>query len=339
LADAVALIEAVRASAPLQELEVGTRGRVVLKREDLGPTGTFKWRGALTACYAYRDDGVMEVVTASTGNHGAAVAWAATRLGMTAHVVVPRHAVSRKRALITAHGGQLHRSGDDLDGASTFAMELASRRGIPYFEDGGSEAQLDGVATVGTELAASSPLDAVFVPVGCGALAAGVAAGLKRQSCTAHLVGVQSVHFSRLTASFHGQSYVPTGEPTFADGLADDRVIEPAFSSCKRGLDDLITVDEGQLRDAVRMLWRLAGIRAEGAGAAALAGLLSYPQDRIAGRVAVIISGGNLDPAVAHELLGESAASSKQSVPEPGSGGTVAPSMEPPARTGPAPEA
>jgi threonine dehydratase len=288
-----------------------------MKREDLGPTGTFKWRGALTACRAYRNDGVTEVVTASTGNHGAAVAWAATRLGMTAHVVVPRDAVACKRDLITAQGGQLHRAGDHLDGASAYAMELADKRGIPCFEDGGSEAQLEGVATVGIEMATASPLDTVFVPVGCGALAAGVGDGLQRQSCAARLVGVQSVHFSRLTASFRERSYVPTGEPTFADGLADDRVIEPAFSACKGRLDDIITVDDGQLRDAVRMLWRIAGIQAEGAGAAALAGLLSYPQARIPGRVAVIISGGNLDPAVAHELLGESAASSEQSVADP----------------------
>jgi threonine dehydratase len=307
LVEPVELIRAVGAFTPVQSLELGGRRRVLMKREDLGPTGTFKWRGALTASRAYRDDGVTEIATASTGNHGAAVAWAATRLGMTAHVVVPRDAVARKRDLITAEGAELHDAGDDLKGAGIFAAEFAKERGIPYFEDGGSEAQLQGVTTVGEELADSTP-EAVFVPIGCGALAAGVGAGLERRSCSARIIGVQSVHFSRLAAAFHGRPYTPTGEATFADGLADDRVIEPAFSACKSRLDDVITVEEDQLRDAVRRLWQLAGIRAEGAGAAALAGFLSYP-DELPARVAVIVSGGNLDPDIAREILGDSAAS------------------------------
>jgi threonine dehydratase len=232
---------------------------------------------------------------------------------MTAHVVVPHDAVACKRDLITTHGGRLHRAGDDLAAASAFAAQLASESRIPYFEDGGSQAQLEGVATVGLELTSASPLDTVFVPVGCGALAAGVGAGLERRSCTPRIIGVQSRHFSRLAAAFHQRPYNPTGQPTFADGLADDRVIEPAFSACKNRLDDVITVEEDQLRDAVRTLWRLAGIQAEGAGGAALAGLLSYPQNAFAGRVAVIISGGNLDPIIARELVGESAASSERS--------------------------
>ncbi len=118
---------------------------------------------------------------------------------------------------------------------------------------------------------------------------------------------MQSVHFSRLAASFHDQPYVATGQTTFADGLADDRLIEPAFSASKSCLDDVITVDEEQLRDALRQLWQGAGIKAESAGAAALAGLLAYPTDELTGRVAVIVSGRNLDPDISKELLGDSA--------------------------------
>lgn len=285
-----------------------------MKREDLGPTGTFKWRGALAACQTYREDGIGEVVTASTGNHGAAVAWAATRLGMKAHVAVPRNAVGRKRDLITAEGAELHDVGEDLKEAGAFASELAEARGIPYFEDGGLEAQLEGVATVGEELGDSSP-EVVFVPIGCGALAAGVGAGLERRSRPAQIIGVQSIHFSRLAAELHNRPYTPTGETTFADGLADDRLIEPAFSACKTRVDDVITVEEDQLRDAVRLLWQRAGIRAEGAGAAAVAGLLAYEQE-LPGRVAVIVSGGNLDPDIAREISGDAAASSAPPGPD-----------------------
>jgi threonine dehydratase len=279
-----------------------------MKREDLGPTGTFKWRGALTACQAYRDDGVAEIATASTGNHGAAVAWAAERLGMKAHVVVPREVVGQKRDLVTRQGAQLHEVGDDLQEAGAFASELAEERGIPYFADGGSAAQIEGVATVGDELAQAAP-DLVFVPVGCGALAAGVGAGLERSGCATQLIGVQSVHFSRIAAEFHNRSYAPTGERTFADGLADDRLIDPAFSACIKSLDDVVTVEEHQLRDAVRILWQRGGIRAEGAGAAALAGYLASEQNA-SGRVAVVVSGGNLDPELGREILAGPATSS-----------------------------
>jgi threonine dehydratase len=302
--EALRLIRAVAHPTPVEPLGLEHAAQILVKREDLGPTGTFKWRGALTACDAYRAAGVTELVTASTGNHGAAVAWAAARLGLTAHVVVPREAAASKCDIVAAHGARLHRVGDDLDDSGAFAVELANERGIPFFEDGASVAQLDGTATVGVEMADLPPVDAVFIPVACGALAAGVGAGLQHVSPRPWMVGVQSIHFSRLTARFHRRPYASTGQPTFADGLADDRLIEPALSACIKHLDDMITVDEDQLREAVRALWEVADIRAEGAGAAALAGLLNYNRRAFRGSVALILSGGNLDASAAEELLG-----------------------------------
>ncbi len=302
----MSLIRTIAQPTPLEPIGLEQRAKVFLKREDVGPTGTFKWRGALTACDAYRVDGATELVTSSTGNHGAAVAWATARLGLVAHVVVPRDAADAKCELVAAHGAQLHRVGDDLDAASAFARELAEARGLPYFEDGGCAAQLEGTATVGSEIASQAPLEALFVPVACGALAAGVGAGVQQMSPKPWLVGVQSTHFSRLAAQFHSRPYSSTGESTFADGLADDRLVEPALSRCLQYLDDVITVDDDELREAMRVLWRLAEVRAEGAGAAALAGYLSYNGRASHGSVGLVVSGGNLDANLALEVLGSS---------------------------------
>src|SRR4051812_26887204 len=125
MTDPLALIRTVAPPTPVEPLFVAGPRRVLLKREDTGPNGTFKWLGALAACQSYRRAGASEVVTASTGNHGAAVAWAARRIGLTAHVAVPRDAVERKCAIIESHGARLHRIGDDLEAASAFALDLA----------------------------------------------------------------------------------------------------------------------------------------------------------------------------------------------------------------------
>src|SRR5690606_9944586 len=133
--------------------------------------------------------------------------------------------VPAKAAFIESQGATLHRSGPDLAAAAAHARRLAAEHDAPYFEDGASEAQLAGTATIGAELlAANLDLDAVVVPVACGALAAGLAAALHEHS-PVPVIGVQSIHFSRLAAQLRGEPSEPTGQPTIADGLADDRIV------------------------------------------------------------------------------------------------------------------
>src|SRR5262249_55079184 len=154
---------------------------ILLKREDAGPNGAFKWRGALCACEAFRRAGATAVITASTGNHGAATAWAAARGGMTAHVVVPEGVSGVKRDLIVAQNAVLHECGPSLVEAAEYADDLSRRLDAPYFEDGAVEAQLSGAGTIGTEIA-DSGADAVIVPLAVGALAGGIAQTLARQA-------------------------------------------------------------------------------------------------------------------------------------------------------------
>ena len=302
--DALQLVRSVAAPTPLEEAPGLISGRNVwLKREDLGINGSFKWRGALCACSEFRVEGAAGVVTASTGNHGAAVAWAAAKLGMTAHVVVPVGANERKRAHIVEAGARLLEGGRDLDEASEFARELARELALPYFEDGRHPAQIAGVSTIGLELAGVEA-DAVVVPLACGALAAGVATGLAMSQRAPAVIGVQSVAFARFSALFHTRPdpLRPTGT-TIADGLAENRIVEPAFSICRERLADIVAVDDPALIAAGRALRRQCDAIVEPAAAAPLACLREHATTVPGRRVVLVLSGGNADSVYLDDVL------------------------------------
>jgi threonine dehydratase len=293
-------VRTVRGPTPLQPVDdLVAEREVLLKREDDGPNGAFKWRGALCACASLADAGATGVVAASTGNHGAAVAWAAASLGLETTVVVPEQASETKCALIVKHGARLHREGATVTEAARRAATLAEELGHPYLEDGASAAQLAGTATIGRELAGAGA-DTVLVPVGCGALAAGIASALAGTEGRPAVVGVQAAGFDELTARFHGLAWrTAKGARTIADGLAETRIVEPSAALVCEQLDDLVVIDDEDLIEAMRELWRVAGLAVEAAAAAPLAALRRYP-DRVSGRrVALVVSGRNLDRSLA----------------------------------------
>lgn len=302
-ADAVSVIRSIRGPSPLEPAAGLCEDLpVVLKREDSGPNGSFKWRGALCALTDFAFNGATAVVTASTGNHGAATAWAAARLGIDAHVVVPTAASGLKCSLIEANGAVLHRNGTDLDAAAGHARSLAEQLGAPYFEDGASTAQLLGTATIGAEIAEIDP-GIVITPLAVGALAGGVGIGLARRGSGAKLFGVQVEGYDAIARLLRGDPPPDRGTATFADGLADNRIVEPAFGACRDHLSGVVVVGEPQLEAAVRDLHRERGIIAEGAGAAALAGLRELDPAHERGPIVLIVSGRNLDGRVAERLL------------------------------------
>jgi threonine dehydratase len=301
--DPLSLVREVSPPTPL-ELAPGldSRHELLLKREDQGPVGSFKWRGALCACAALRSSGASDVVTSSTGNHGAATAWAASRLGLRAHVVVPVDSSVVKRELIAEHGAELQEHGATLSDSAQRARALARELDAPLFVDGGCEAQLMGSETVGLELL-DARADVVLTPLACGALAGGVLRALGRQSPRPRVIAVQSAAFARFSALWHGRPDPgPGAGTTFADGLADDRIVEPAFSACAQ-LDEILTVDDVALAAAVRELFDRCGMIVEGAAAAALAALRAHAARIPAGRVVLVISGRNLDQTTASQIF------------------------------------
>jgi threonine dehydratase len=267
------------------------RDGIWLKREDEHQLGAFKWRGALATLEARKPD---VVVTASTGNHGAATAWAARRAGARAIVFVPEQASAAKVALIEAQGAELRRAGSDMDEAKAAAKELAAREGWFLFEDGAERAQFDGYAAIGDELLdqLAEPPGSVVVPVGNGALAIGVFRALAARAPATERVAVSASGAPAMWESWRaGRPVDSEHSATFADGLAVRVAIPLAVEELNPLVQRFELVTERELAHAVRV-YSEVGIRVEGAAAAPLPVALREPLPR---PVVLIVTGRNID--------------------------------------------
>lgn len=260
---------------------------VWLKREDLHELGSFKWRGALPALEHFKAGGAVAVVTASTGNHGAATAWAASRLGLRAIVYVPQSASRAKLALIERFGADIRQVGADVDAAKEEASGMATAEGLPFFEDGAEPAQYGGYRSIGVELLEQLPAPpaAVVVPVGNGALLGGLGLELCERCPDTLRIGAAAQAAPVMAESWEAGSAVPSTESeTFADGLA----VRVAIPFANR----FLLVSERAIARAVGQ-YAAAGIRAEGAAGAALAAVEQL--EPLEGPVVLIVTGGNID--------------------------------------------
>ena len=218
----------------------------------------------------YRAAGASTVVTASTGNHGAATAWAAARLGLEAIVFVPEHASATKLTRIEELGAEIRPAGADLDEAKELGLAEARRRGVPFFEDGAEPAQYDGYAMIGEEILAQleEPPAAVVVPVGNGALLGGVARAVLAGSPETLRIGVVAAGAPVMADSFEAGRPVPGDSlDTFADGMAV-RVAIPYAVQVLKEVAPNAARPERELAEAVGAFAE-AEIRVKAAGAPA----------------------------------------------------------------------
>jgi threonine dehydratase len=270
-----------------------------LKREDEHELGAFKWRGALATLEARRPE---LVVTASTGNHGAATAWAARRVGARVIVFVPHGASAAKVAHIDAQGAELRVEGADMDEAKAAARTYAAEAGAFFFEDGAEPAQFDGYAQIGHELLdeLDEPPAAVVVPVGNGALAIGVFRVLAQRVPATERIAVAAAEAPAMYESWRAGRPVDSDRcATFADGLAVRVAIPLAVAELNALTQRFELVTEAELEAAVRR-YAGAGIRVEGAAAAPLALALREDLPR---PLALIVTGRNVDDALYHRIL------------------------------------
>ena len=277
--------------------EFGSDG-LYLKREDTHELGAFKWRGASAVLESKRPD---LVVTASTGNHGAATAWAAKRVGAHAVVFVPEEASAAKLALIEANGAELVRAGSDMDEAKAAARAYAAEHDAFFFEDGAEPAQFQGYEAIGDELLddVSTP-GSVVVPVGNGALAIGVFRALARRSPATLRVAVSAAEAPAMWESWRAGEPVDSDRcATFADGLAVRVAIPLAVRELNALAQRFELVDENELEQGVRV-YAAAGIRVEGAAAAPLALAL---REELPRPTVLIVTGGNIDDGLLHRIL------------------------------------
>jgi len=278
---------------PLEEATLAGR-RLLLKREDVHPLGAFKWRGALPVLDRYAAAGARTVVTASTGNHGAATAWAASRVGLDAIVYAPATASSAKLALMKDVGAEIRQTGADLDEAKTEARAHASQHGFPFFEDGAEPAQYEGYGAIADEILAQVPSPAaIVVPLGNGALLGGIGLTALRTAPTVERIGVAAKEAPVMVDSWNASRPVPSEQSaTFADGLAVRVAIPLAVKVLGEVATRMVLVSERRIAEAVGD-YAMAGVRAEGAAAAALAAVPDL--NDLGDPLVLVVTGRNID--------------------------------------------
>ena len=280
--------------APASLAEYVGHGDLWLKREDVHELGMFKWRAALPVVRELAAEGHGTVVTSSTGNHGAAVAWACREFGSHAIVFVPPRTTERKLALLDDLGADVRVAGADLDDAKHDAKVWARSEGLPFFEDGAEPLQYEAYRAIGDEILAQleSPPVAVVTPIGNGALAGGVGAAVGTRALR---VGVVTKEMPVMAESVEAGHPVEVGPgSTIADGLAVRVAIPLAVERLRETVDRWVRVSEREIAEAL-VACHDAGVEVEPSSAAAVAAARTL---ETSGPEALIITGRNLDPAV-----------------------------------------
>lgn len=281
---------------------------VWVKHENQTPIGAFKVRGGLNYMNELKRNrtGVLGVITATRGNHGQSIAFAARTTGTRAVVVVPHGNSREKNAAMKAFGAELIEHGKDFNEAFDFAQEQAETQSlefVPSFDP----ALVAGVGTYTVELLNAVPdLDAIYVPIGLGSGICGAIAARDTLGSTSDVVGVVAKNAATYSLSYDaGETISTNSADTFADGLAvripDTRALEMIIAGAAR----IVTVSEAEMREAVRNFFTDTHNLAEGAGAASLAALLQEKDKMVGRKVGLVLSGGNIDRELYLDILSD----------------------------------
>jgi threonine dehydratase len=286
----------------LSEL-VGTE--VFVKHENHLPIGAFKVRGGVNLVSQLGEDERRSgVVTASTGNHGQSIAFAAGRFGVRAIVCVPEGANPVKLAAMERLGAELVAHGRDFDEAREHCEALAREHGYRYIHSGNEPQLIAGVGTATLELLETEPdIDVVIVPVGGGSGAAGACIAGKGTRPELEVIGVQSSAAPAAYRSWKARELLEDRMETRAEGLATRVAFELPQRIMWEHLDDFVLVDEDELDRAVLLMIEATRNLVEPAGASPLAAALRLRDRLIGKKVALILSGGNISPDQLRRLL------------------------------------
>ncbi len=279
---------------------------IAVKAENLQRTGSFKLRGALAKIAALGDRCAGGVITASAGNHGQAVAYAARTRGVRCEVFMPEQAMIAKVEAVAGLGATVHLVGATLDEALVAARERAERDQLAFMHPFDDPEVIAGQGSVGLELLEQVPdMSAVLVPIGGGGLASGVAIALKSARPEIRVIGVQVATCAPFPASLSaGEPVAVDSALTIADGIAVKRPGEVTLPLIKRWVDDVVVVEEDDLGEAMVFLLERAKLVVEGAGAVGVAAVLarSAPLPS-SGTTVAILSGGNVDAGLLAQIV------------------------------------
>jgi threonine dehydratase len=275
-----------------------TGNQVFFKLENLQMTGSFKERGALNRLLTLAPEQTQcGVITASAGNHGMAVAFQCQRLNTAATIVMPLTAPLIKITRVRQYGAQSILHGNDYDSALAEALRLSQESRLTFISPFDDPFIVAGQGTIGLELFEQNPdLEAVIVPVGGGGLIAGIALALKTLKPKIRVIGVQAEAVPSMQAALkNGKPLQVPPATTIADGIAVRAVGATPLELVRRYVDEIVTVSEGEIANAVLLLLEIEKTVAEGAAAAALAAVINNKVSLSKKNVGLIVSGGNID--------------------------------------------
>jgi threonine dehydratase len=275
-----------------------TDNKVWLKREDLQPVFSFKVRGAFNKIYQMLrvNPGLLGVITASAGNHAQGVALSAKKLNLKATIVMPVTTPDIKVSAVKAYGVKAILHGEDFDAAKNFALELADKEGLAFIHPFDDIDVIAGQGTIAHEIIRQHPdhIDAIFVPVGGGGLAAGIAGFIKAVRPEVKIIAVEPSDSACFNEAMRAGRRVTLSEVgIFADGVAVKQVGKHTFGMLKKLVDDSITVTTDQICAAIKDTFEDTRAICEPAGAVSLAGLKKYAEMHgLSGQTLIAINSG-----------------------------------------------
>jgi threonine dehydratase len=283
-----------------------TGNSIFLKLENLQMTGSFKERGALNKILLLTDDERRRgVIAASAGNHAQAVAYHATKRGIASQICMPLTTPLVKVSATRGHGAEVILFGANYDEACQEALRRCEQQGLTFIHPFDDEAVIAGQGTLGLEMLEQvKDLDALVIPIGGGGLIAGVACAVKEMKPKIRIVGVQTSKLPSMKAAVEKKKVVTLpAEKTIADGIAVRSAGVHTFPLVRKYVDEIVTVDEEEIANAILLLLEKEKTLTEGAGAVAAAAVLNKKTADAGRKLGVLISAGNIDVTLLARII------------------------------------
>ena len=289
-----------------EDLSQITGNSVYLKLDNLQRTGAFKERGALNKLLTLTEqERARGVIAASAGNHAQGLAYHAGRHGIRAQIVMPLTTPLIKVSATKGYGAEVVLHGANYDEACEEAIRRSGQFGMTFIHPFDDEVVIAGQGTMGLEIMQQVPdIEAIVAPIGGGGLIAGVACAVKETNPHVRVIGVQPARLPSMKAAVAvGHPVTLSPAATIADGIAVRRAGEKTLPLVQKYVDEIVTVDEEEIANAILLLLEHEKTLAEGAGAAAIAALINHKTSLSGKRVAVLVCGGNIDVSLLSRIM------------------------------------
>ena len=312
LTDVKAALDRVRQSIYLSPCTISatfsqlTGNTIYLKLDNLQRTGAFKERGALNKLLTLtREERDQGVIAASAGNHAQGLAYHAGKRGIHAQICMPLTTPLIKVSATRAYGADVVLHGANYDEACEEAIRRGNQQHLTFIHPFDDDAVIAGQGTLGLEMLQQHPeIEAVVVPIGGGGLIGGIACAIKETNPKVQVVGVQTSRLPSMKAAVaEGKPVTIPAAATIADGIAVRRAGDRTLPLVQKYVDQIVTVDEEEIANAILLLLEREKTMAEGAGAAAIAAMVNHKIEMSGKKVAVLVCGGNIDVTLLSRII------------------------------------